>query len=198
MSTTERVERLTIEDYVRLYDENGAFEIIDGEWREIMPPVAIHGLIVRALFRILDAYCQTHSLGEVIQEMPFVLSHDSNWVKGSRVPDLMLFEKARWDDYIATTSAWQSKPFILVPDLVIEVISQTDGYSELNRKVQIYRQDGVRLIWVVDPAKKSVDVHQGNQITTLEDADTLTGGDVLPELEIDLSELFALVDEAEE
>jgi hypothetical protein len=52
MSTVERVERLSIEDYVRLYEENGAFEIIDGEWREIMPPVAIHGIIVRALLSV--------------------------------------------------------------------------------------------------------------------------------------------------
>jgi Uma2 family endonuclease len=195
MSTIEQVEHLTIEEYVRLYEENGAFEIIDGEWREIMPPVMIHIWMIRTLFRILDTFCIKNNLGEVVTEGPFVLTYDSNWVKGSRVPDVMFFEKSRWDDYIIEVPDWTKKPAILVPDLVVEVISHNDSYSELNRKVQIYRQDGVKLIWVVDPAEKSVDVHQGNQITTLEKDDTLTGGTVLPKLEISLSELFAIIDE---
>lgn len=162
-----------------------------------MPPVMIHGIIVRALFLALYNYCQQNQLGEVFQEMPFVLSYSSNWVKGSRVPDVMFFEKSRWDEYVIQVPDWTKKPAILVPDLVVEVISQNDSYSDLNRKVQIYRQDGVKLIWVVDPAKKSVDIYQDNQITTLEKNDTLTGGDMLPKLEISLSELLAVVDEGE-
>jgi Uma2 family endonuclease len=195
MTTAQQVEHLTIEEFVRLYEQNGAFEIIDGEWREIMPPVMIHGIIVRTLFLALYNYCQSKQLGEVLQEMPFVLNYDSSWVKGSRSPDVMFFEKSRWDEYVIQVPDWAKKPAILVPDLVVEVISQNDNYSDLNRKVQIYRQDGVKLIWVVDPAKKSVDVYQGNQITTLEADSTLTGSDVLPNLEISLSELFSIVDD---
>lgn len=198
MSTAENVELLTIEDYVRRYEQHGAFEIIDGEWREIMPPVMIHGVFVRALFLILYNYCQQNQLGEVFQEMPFVLSYDSNWVKGSRVPDVMFFEKSRWDKYIVQVPDWPKKPAILVPDLAVEVVSQNDSYSELNRKVQLYRQDGVKLVWVVDPAEKSVDVHEGNRIETLDKDDTLTGGKLLPNLKIKLSELFAVVDEPNE
>jgi len=195
MSTAEQMELLTIEEFVRLYEEEGAFEILDGERREIMPPVAIHVWIIRALFRILDAYCHQHSLGEVFQEMPFVLSYDVNWVKGSRVPDIMFFEKSRWDDYVKQVPDWIRKPAILVPDLAVEVISHNDRYADLNRKVQLYRQDGVKLIWVIDPENKSVDVHQGNQIETLEKDAILRGGKLLPELEISLQELFAILDE---
>jgi hypothetical protein len=50
MSTAERVERLTLEEYARLYEQEGAFEIIDGERRPLMPPVVLHGLMIRALF----------------------------------------------------------------------------------------------------------------------------------------------------
>lgn len=195
MSTVEQVELLTIEEFVRMYEQEGAFEILDGERKEIMPPVAIHGLIVRALFLILYDYCRENQLGEVIQEMPFVLSYDSNWVKGSRSPDVMFYEKSRWDNYTANTPDWKRKPFILVPDLAVEVISANDRYADLNRKVQLYRQDGVKLVWVVDPAEKSVDVHEANQIETLEKDDTLTGGKFLSGLKINLSELFAVLEE---
>lgn len=156
MSTAENVELLTIEDYVRRYEQHGAFEIIDGEWRDIMPPVMIHGVFVRALFLILYNYCK-QQLGEVFQEMPFVLSYDSNWVKGSRVPDVMFFEKSRWDKYIVQVPDWPKKPAIIVPDLAVEVVSQNDSYSELNRKLQLYRQDGVSLFgWLTLPKRVSM------------------------------------------
>ena len=198
MSTAEQVVQLTIEEFLRLYEEEGPFEILDGERRDIMPPVAIHGLIVQALFLILHNFCQQKQLGKVVQEMPFVLSYHSNWVKGSRTPDVMFFDKSRWENYLANTPDWKQKPFILVPDLAVEVISHNDRYADVNRKVQLYRQDAVKLIWVVDPENNSVDVHQGNQIETLQKDATLKGGKLLPELEIKLDELFAVEDEVEE
>jgi len=158
----------------------------------------IHGVFVRALFLILYNYCKQKQLGEVFQEMPFVLSYNSNWVKGSRVPDVMFFEKSRWDKYIVQVPDWPKKPAIIVPDLVVEVVSQNDSYSELNRKVQLYRQDGVKLIWVLDPAEKSVDVYEGHQVKTLEKDGLLTGTSILPNLEIKLGELFDVLDEPTE
>ncbi len=51
MGTIERVERLTLEEFSRLYEQEGPFELIDGERRALMPPVALHGLMIRALLK---------------------------------------------------------------------------------------------------------------------------------------------------
>jgi hypothetical protein len=106
---TERIEQLSIEDYVRLYEEEGAFEIIAGERRPIMPPVMLHVWMIKVLARILDEYCRLHKLGEVLTESPYVLTYNATWVKGSRVPDLMFFAKARWKGYIKNEKEWASR-----------------------------------------------------------------------------------------
>ena len=190
MDAIERLEQLTIEEYVRLYDRDGPFEIIDGERRPLMPPVVIHGVILRALFRLLDAFCISNHLGEVITEMPFVLTYDSDWVKGSRVPDLMFIAAGRWKEYIAATSDWRHKPYILVPDLVVEVVSPNDLYTEIQDKVDRYLADGVRLIWVVDPQRSRVSVYEGERFVTLGEDDILTGSTIIPGFSVELAAFF--------
>ena len=155
-----------------------------------MPPVAIHGVILRALFRLLDAFCLSNHLGEVITEMPFVLTYDSNWVKGSRVPDLMFITAARWKDYTAATPDWRHKPYILVPDLVVEVVSPNDLYTEIQDKVDRYLADAVRLIWVVDPQRSRVSVYEGERFVTLGEDDTLTGSTIIPGFSVELAAFF--------
>lgn len=190
MSAVERIERLTLDEFVRLYEQYGPFEIINGERRPLMPPVAIHGLMIRLLWRILDAFCVANKIGEVVTEMPFVLTYDSEWVKGSRVPDLMFFAATRWQKYTAETDDWERKPFIIVPDLAIEVVPPNDSFSEVQEKVEHYLSDGVRLVWVVDPMRERVTTYSGGRFTTLGKTDSLSGGDVIPGLEIQLAAVF--------
>jgi Uma2 family endonuclease len=193
--TTSKTDLLTLDEFARLYEQEGAFEIIDGERKKLMPPVMIHIMIVRALFRLLDAFVLKHQLGEVMTEAPYVLTYDANWVKGSRVPDVMFFAKERWTAYTANTADWARKPSVLVPDFVIEVVSPNDLYTELQQKVEVYQGDGVRLIWIVDPMRKKVTVYSGEQFTTFGAEDTLDGEAVLPHLQINLKDLFTAVDD---
>jgi Uma2 family endonuclease len=77
------------------------------------------------------------------------------------------------------------------PDLAVEVISFGDRPGELARKRREYFTAGTKLICVVDPDKKTVTVFTGpDDSTTLTEADTLTGGDVLPGFELPLAEYF--------
>jgi Uma2 family endonuclease len=187
-----QTQTLSLEEYIRLYEEEGAFEIIAGEWRKIMPPVMIHGWILRKIFLLIYQYCEKHNLGEVVTELPYVLTYDSNWVKGSRVPDLMFFARPRWEEYVKQDADWPAKPMLIVPDFVVEIVSQNDRYSEINEKVRVYEADKVRLIWIIDPHKKTVDVYENGQRQALSEKDSLKGGAVLPDLEIGLADLFAL------
>lgn len=186
----ETIQQLTLDDYIQLYEQEGPFEIINGERKAIMPPITLHVLMVRALFRLLDAHCTGNQLGEVLTETPFVLTYDSDWVSGSRVPDLMFISAKRWQHYISTTEEWRGKPIILVPDLVIEVVSPNDTYSELQEKVDLYLADGVKLVWVVDPKRNRVAVYDGDHYTMLDKSGKLSGMQIIPELTIDLQSLF--------
>lgn len=183
---------MTINQFIERYDTEGPFEIYDGEIVPLMPNVAGHGDIVFSLAFALRLFCEAHHLlGKIFTEHPFIVEFTSEWVKGSRAPDIMYFAVERWAAYVKSTPDWRRKPSIIIPDLVVEVLSPTDKAVDVKRKTEAYLKDGMRLIWLVDPWNKVVDVYHGGQITRLTEADTLSGADVIPGFELLLAELFA-------
>ncbi|MDX2140777.1 MAG: Uma2 family endonuclease [Chloroflexota bacterium] len=83
-------------------------------------------------------------LGRVFSEATFTLpgSYSSNWVKGSRISDVMCYAGTRFEEYEAQTPNAGVRPLELIPDLVVEIISPADKYSDVNRKVEVYLKDG--------------------------------------------------------
>ena len=80
----------------------------------------------------------------------------------------------------------------IVPNLVIEVLSDSNRKGEMRRKRENYFQAGVELVWEINPktqtAKAYTDVDQFVEVG--EDA-FLDGGTVLPSYQLHLNELFA-------
>ncbi|MEO8392292.1 MAG: Uma2 family endonuclease [Chloroflexota bacterium] len=181
---------MPLDEFIRQYDE-APFELVDGERIPLMPPVAEHGEVIRLLIRMLFGYEQINPNIVVYTEMPVVLEDSPNWVKGSRVPDLMIYDKARLNEYKQRVPDWGEKPFILIPDVCVEVISANDNYLDVDDKVEGYLNDGVRLVLVINPRRKAIAVHTTEGIVRLTETDTLDGGDVLPGLSIPVSALFA-------
>jgi Uma2 family endonuclease len=190
VSVSVLVEELTIDEYVRLYESEGAFEIINGERIPLVPPVMIHIVIVKLLVEAFLAYERQTGRGEAFSEAPYVLVESKNWVKGSRVPGVMYYAAERLKAYREAVPDWKTKPLILVPDLVVEVVSANDRYTDIQDKVEVYQNDGVKLIWVIDPHRQKVIVHQGDIQTVLSAQDTLSGGEVIPGFEMPIAALF--------
>jgi Uma2 family endonuclease len=189
--TQVATELLTIEEYLRLAADE-PFEIIDGERIILTPAVAGRQAVSRSLYDKLRDHVKANELGEVFYEMTFILTAQRRWVKGSRVPDLCFIRADRWQDYVASNPDWREKPLVIVPDLVVEIISPEDTYGKLNRKVAVYLKDGVRTVWVIDPAPRTVTVYASDGTKTLlSTSDILTGRDVIPGFEIAVSALFA-------
>jgi Uma2 family endonuclease len=83
----------------------------------------------------------------------------------------------------------------LAPDLAVEVLSAGNTPGEMARKRQEYFAAGVRLVWLVDPEARPVEVFTApEQPTILHEEHTLEGGAVLPGLALPLRELFAELD----
>ena len=87
---------------------------------------------------------------------------------------------------------WRKKPMTLVPDFIAEIVSPTDRFSDVTKKVQTYLADGVQLIWVIDPDSQTVIEYRADsdQQTRYEGDATLTGGDTIPKIELSLKDLF--------
>jgi Uma2 family endonuclease len=79
----------------------------------------------------------------------------------------------------------------LAPDLVVEILSKGNTKREMDRKLHEFFKSGVRLVWYVDPKKRTARVYTSPKHSTLlvED-DFLDGGDVLPGFRLSLREWF--------
>jgi Uma2 family endonuclease len=77
------------------------------------------------------------------------------------------------------------------PDLAVEVLCRGNTKAELARKRQDYYGAGTRLVWQVNPRTRTVDVYTApDEFTTLTEADTLDGADVLPGFSLPVRSIF--------
>ena len=186
----ERTEQLTIEEFVRQYDE-APFEIINGRFIPVHPPLYGHSIAIKFIYDAIILFDHDHQFGEAYTETTFILEYQPDWVAGSRVPDISFFRKERLTAYRASQENYRDKPLALIPDLVVEVVSKHDTYSEVNEKIDAYLDDGVELIWIVDTQRKRITVYEtGKQPITLGESDFVSGGAVIPGFELKLSTVF--------
>ncbi len=69
----------------------------------------------------------------------------------------------------------------LFPMLAVEVLSPSNTSREMNEKLDDYFSAGTELVWIVDPASKTIRVFTARENeVTLDFSDTLDGGTVLP------------------
>ena len=79
----------------------------------------------------------------------------------------------------------------LAPDLAVEVLSEGNTRAEMERKLKEYFLSEVQLVWYIDPRKRTVRVYTSpDAVTELAEADTLTGGAVLPGFAVKVARLF--------
>ena len=77
------------------------------------------------------------------------------------------------------------------PDLAVEIVSLTDLYEGIYRKVMEYFAAGVRQVWLISPQRRTVAVHHSpTQVRILSDDDELTGDDLAPGFRCRVGDLF--------
>ena len=184
MTTTTEARLLTADDLLRLYSRGVRGELIRGVLCETMPTGERHGKIVTNLVVELGVFVKAGQLGTVFASDSGVwLERDPDTV---REPDVAFtsVEKLPLD-------AWNSGYSEVVPDLVVEVASPSDSRREVHDKAHMWLSHGVRLVWVVHPETRTVDVYrQGGGAATLSETDALDGLDVLPDFTCAVSAVF--------
>ena len=101
-----------------------------------------------------------------------------------RAPDAAWAEKSRWE---ALTEEEREGVSDICPDFVVELRSQSDRLSAVQRKMREYRDNGARLGWLIDPQSSRVEIYRPSQEVEILDAPTtLSGEDVLPGFVLDL------------
>jgi Uma2 family endonuclease len=113
-----------------------------------------------------------------------VVENDPDTVRG---PDVMFYEDAeRYEDL---EKQFGKSP----PRLAVEVLSPNDRIGKVNRRVKEQLDFGAGLVWVVDPESRNVTVYPaGKECSVFEEAEEITGENVLPDFRCKVAEFFAL------
>ena len=177
-------ELLTADDLLRLSSGGVRGELIRGALSETMPTGHRHGKIATRLVMRLGAFIEPRRLGTLTASDSGVwLERDPDTV---REPDVAFFsaEKIPLDADIPGYAE-------VAPDIVVEIVSPNDRRAEVNDKALMWLRYGVRLVWVVRPEERLIDVHRdGHPVATLSESESLDGLDVLPGFSCPVREVF--------
>ena len=182
---------MTADELLRMPRDGWRYELVDGVLVRMPPPGYKHGQIVGRLARRLGIYADVHGLGEVLgAETGFLLSRPGQ-LDTVLAPDVAFIRS----EHIPPSNAPDLEKYLrLAPDLVSEIASPDQYRPEMTAKAHVYLDAGVRLVWIVWPAGRTVDVWRpGGSVpsATLSVSDALDGLDVLPGFSFPLTELFA-------
>ncbi|NJL22755.1 MAG: Uma2 family endonuclease [Leptolyngbyaceae cyanobacterium SM1_3_5] len=143
----------------------------------------------------LQAWSRQNNLGLAFDSSTeFKLPNGANYS-----PDASWVIREKWN---ALTTEQKQKFPPIAPDFVIELrsqsapgtVSKTDSMTQLRKKMQEYIDSGVRLGWLIDPENRTVEIYRINQSKrTIQDAESLSGEEVLPEFVLDLRPVFASI-----
>ena len=179
-----RPGRATEKDVLRIERKEGKHcELIDGVLVEKTMGFR-ESLVAQEVNRRVGNYVAERKLGVVATADGSVRL----FPRQIRIPDGAFYS---WDQMPGRKAPKDPIPD-LYPDLAIEVLSESNTQAEMKRKLKDYFFAGTRLVWYIDPDSRTAQMFTApDQITTLTEADDLTGGDVLPEFKLNLGELFA-------
>ena len=184
VATLPEVKLLTAEDLLRLDGKGVKGELIRGVLCETMSVGGEHGEIVVNLVTELRNFVKPRRLGRLAaSDAGVLLERRPDTV---REPDIVFYSAEKIPAGERVTGYYEE-----VPDLVVEVVSPSNSLREVNDKARMWLSYGTRLVWVLHPNTRSVDVHPlGGEVATVIGNDALSGGEVLPDFECSLSDIF--------
>ena len=154
-------------------------ELINGEIVEKMPTEE-HGMIASNINIVLGLFVKQHKSGRVGIEVRHQVSEDS---ANSRLPDISFIRARR---PVVTRGSVPN-----LPDLAVEIKSPNDSIRQFRNKAEYYLENGVTLVWLVYPEQRMVEVYSlDGDVEILFEGDVVTGGDLLPEFVMPVTEIF--------
>lgn len=174
----------TAEGLAGLPGDGQRYELLAGVLRMMSPAGGRHGVVAGEVFLQVASYVKRHRLGQTFAaETGFVLGRDPDTVLA---PDVAFVSHARLGNFTRHPGYLP-----LSPELVAEVVSPGDRWSEVEAKVQLWLRAGVRVVLVVDPQATSVRACWSDGRIQVCSEGSLDLDDVLPGFELDVTELLA-------
>lgn len=182
MSTT--IQPMTAEELLRLPRGRFRYELVKGELITMSPAGSEHGAVIMSLAAPLAQHVKANNLGVVFgAETGFKIAENPDTVLA---PDIAFICHERIPESGVPKEYWRG-----APDLAVEVLSPGDAPRKVDEKVKAWLSAGAKLVWTVDPKRKTVTIHRATKVTlTLTEHDELNGEEIVPGFRCQVSEIF--------
>ncbi len=158
-------------------------ELVEGRIVPLVPTGYAHGEVEVRLGARLLAWAEATGRGRVFSgEVGIYLRRNPDTV---RAADVLYLSNERY------ARRGPSGYLDVAPELVVEVLSPDDRWSEVTGKLEDYFAAGVDAVWMVDPRRRQVFVYRSpTGMQPLGEGQTLADPDLLPGFSLPLSDLF--------
>lgn len=185
MATAVIETLLTAEEFRRLPDDRRPKELKRGRVIPMNLPAPRHGEICVQTIYLVRRFLDDHRLGRLVSnDSGVVTEHDPDTVRG---PDVAFYSFE-----LIPPGPLPQGYLPVVPELVFEVRSPTDRWSEILEKVAEYLRAGVTVVCVLDQMTEQCHVYRNVapvQILAVEQE--LTIPDILPDFRVMVQRFFA-------
>jgi Uma2 family endonuclease len=174
-------------DYVELEEE-----LEEEEQDEPTMTTPEHSLIAINIGSEIRNYIKGKNLGLAFDSgveyryLPKIISSKGREQQPFRKPDVSFIVQDR-------LPANLREYFTIPPDFVVEIAAPTDKIYDIELKVKEYQRYNVRLIWIVHPISRSVDLYRLKdklRRVNLAVGDELDGENVIPGFKLKVSDIF--------
>jgi len=181
MSTATLV---TAEQLLGMPSDGYRYELVAGVLRRMGHSGWRHCDVESCLHELLGRHVREHRLGRVLVGDPgFLLASDPDTVLA---PDIAFIGNDRIPAQLPREAFWPG-----APTLAVEVASPGDTLREIDENARAWLDAGTRMVWVVNPAWRTVTAYRAaTDIKTLTEDDDLDGQDVVPGFRCRVEDLF--------
>jgi Uma2 family endonuclease len=172
--------------------DGGRYELVDGVLVERTMSLLATRVELK-LGHILEGFCEGPDLGWVLGSSGTYRCF--SWKpKQVRRPDVSFIVRHR----LPAPEQWSEGYITIPPDLAVEITSPTDEVYDLEEKIEEYLRAGVRLIWVIHPEVRVVEVFRADGSTSrIRSGGEVSGEDVVPGFRCPVDALFPAARPAE-
>lgn len=162
----------------------GPCELVNGRVVPLTLTSFIHGVLVAKIGKRLETYAEQTGRGQSANgDVGIYIRRDPDTVRGA---DVIYISHER-------LSRSRSASFLdIAPELVVEVLSPTDRWSELMEKVAEYFSAGVLRVWVVNPRTCRILVYRSPEsFVEFGAGEVLQEEELLPGFSLPVAEIFS-------
>jgi len=186
MSVSAPTGLVTAEQFAEM-SFDGPVELVRGEIVEMTRPDQSHGNVCSEIAFAITAWAKKTNSGRVTTNDSGILTErDPDTLRGAYVAFFHISQLPGGKLPRGKTE--------IIPVLCVEVLSPSNTWTEMRRKIEEYLTVGVREVWIVDAEARTVETFRSDAPSVLLHESQLLISRELSEFSVPVSELFAGVE----